>query len=259
MNKILEYPCVIWHRISDYIPDVKPNYWISTSSAIYNESANKFLTAYQNKYGYYEIQLRSNKNTSITFRFHRLLMMCFRPHPNQDNLDVNHRNGNKYDNYLWNLEWCTRSENLKHASSIGLRRSGERTHTCRYSEDLVRKVCICLSNRMTPKDICNHLGLNYDNENDRHFISRIANGESWTGISCLYNIPETNRTSQIFVNEEIRYICKCIINNISGPDILKNLNIDKDEIGQKMYNNMLNLISKIRKKKRFTNISNEFF
>lgn len=54
-------------------------------------------------------------------KVHRLVMETFNPVPNADELDVNHIDGNKKNNNLSNLEWCTRQENLIHAVNTGLR------------------------------------------------------------------------------------------------------------------------------------------
>lgn len=45
---------------------------------------------------------------------HRLLAETFLPNPNNYG-DVNHKDGNRDNNTLDNLEWCTRSYNLKHS------------------------------------------------------------------------------------------------------------------------------------------------
>ena len=66
---------------------------------------------------------------------HRVVAKAFIPNP--DNLpEVNHIDGNKQNNCVENLEWITRSDNLKHAYKIGLKKStGERNPRAKLTEE----------------------------------------------------------------------------------------------------------------------------
>lgn len=70
--------------------------------------------------GYREVILYYYPNLSKQALVHRLVLSTFNPIENMENYDVNHKNGNKLDNRLENLEWCTRSENIKHSYGNGL-------------------------------------------------------------------------------------------------------------------------------------------
>lgn len=77
--------------------------------------------------GYYYVGLRQRpgaktKNVSI----HRLVLSSFIGY--QDGKDVNHIDGNKKNNNLNNLEWVTRSENIRHAIDIGIVGTGLEHH-----------------------------------------------------------------------------------------------------------------------------------
>ena len=68
--------------------------------------------------GYEFVCLRKNSVNHNCLK-HRLVAEAFIP--NHNNLpEVNHIDGNKRNNCVENLEWCTRSENLKHAVKMGL-------------------------------------------------------------------------------------------------------------------------------------------
>lgn len=78
----------------------------------------RFLS-FRNK-KYVEIVLRPNYK-GFTRMQHRLLAQAFIPNP-ENKSQVNHINGDKYDNRLDNLEWLTGLENVRHAINLGLGR-----------------------------------------------------------------------------------------------------------------------------------------
>ena len=71
------------------------------------------------KCGYLFVSLTNEKGESKIYRVHRLILEAFTP--NHENKPfVNHIDGDKHNNELSNLEWCTSSENMIHAYENGL-------------------------------------------------------------------------------------------------------------------------------------------
>lgn len=78
--------------------------------------------------GYYTVTLRANGHRRVEY-VHRIVAKAFIPNPMQKRT-VNHKDGNKLNNHVSNLEWATHSENNRHAVVMGLRK----TKNCRHWE-----------------------------------------------------------------------------------------------------------------------------
>lgn len=79
----------------------------------------KILRQSINRGGYYYLIFCKNRKQKA-HSSHRLIALTFIKN-NSSKPDINHKDGNKLNNELSNLEWCTKSENTKHAYNIKLK------------------------------------------------------------------------------------------------------------------------------------------
>ena len=103
----------------------------------------RIIAQFQNHRGYARVTLWKD-NSQKKYSVHRLVAEAFIPNPN--NLpEVNHIDGDKQNNHMDNLEWCTRSENILHAYRTGLEKSikGAKHHRSKLTQeqaDYIRSV-----------------------------------------------------------------------------------------------------------------------
>ena len=90
-------------------------YQVSNFGNVKNQHG-KILKTYQINSGYLCLKLHATGKRS-SHLVHRLVATAFLDNPKPE---VNHIDGNKHNNTLTNLEWCTRSENTQHALKTGL-------------------------------------------------------------------------------------------------------------------------------------------
>jgi hypothetical protein len=79
----------------------------------------KFLKACQTKDGYVLYCLSDNKKKYTSYA-HRLVAEVFLPPPELDQIEVNHKDKNRQNNVVENLEWTSPSENHFHRANPGL-------------------------------------------------------------------------------------------------------------------------------------------
>lgn len=87
---------------------------INTGRNGYRFSLDKILKQYNGKNGYSYVILY-NKNGAKTLRVHRLVAETFISNP-ENKSQINHKNENKKDNWVENLEWVTAKENCNYGS-----------------------------------------------------------------------------------------------------------------------------------------------
>lgn len=90
-------------------------YEVSNKGQVRNIKTKRILKQAHGNTGYSFVSLRRD-GTTKTYSIHRLVMEAFDPRPDADRMDVNHKDWNKLNNNLENLEWTTRKENLLHGS-----------------------------------------------------------------------------------------------------------------------------------------------
>lgn len=119
-------------RIKDF-----PDYAVSDTGNIYslkgkNKQQAKLLKPILTKSGYLNISLCKG-GKRYTKRIHRLVIETFTPNI-KNKPQINHIDGDKQNNKLENLEWCTASENTKHSYEV-LGRKPPRAMLGRFGKD----------------------------------------------------------------------------------------------------------------------------
>lgn len=123
-RSIFDSNCIeYWAEVSDrIIPNIYPDrYYISTLGRTYNKNTGNPFGMSMHRKGYLQYNFSTTIHKGITRKLHRVIMFTFCYFPGCENYEINHIDGNKLNNSLTNLEWCTHSENTIHAINMGLK------------------------------------------------------------------------------------------------------------------------------------------
>ena len=94
----------------------KDRYILNNGTPVLYKGRKKACT--DNGLGYLQVKFTINKKTYHKY-VHRMVAEAFIPNPN-NYTDVNHKDGNKQNNHISNLEWVSHSQNIYHALENGL-------------------------------------------------------------------------------------------------------------------------------------------
>lgn len=174
-----------WMIISDY----EGYYQISATGAIRSldrtvkrgrgglvviKAKDMIIQVDENGYNYVKL---NKLGKSKSFKIHVLVAKAFISNPLNKPF-VNHKDGNKNNNNVNNLEWCTQSENEKHAHKTGLKNhKGENHPNHRLTDEIVIAVRDMFENKgISQREIGRKLGLNYKT------INKIVHRQRWAHI-----------------------------------------------------------------------------
>lgn len=224
-----------------YKPSPNFQLLVSNYGNIKDEQGKKRIV---NKTGkYIRIGGKSRNGTKHTISVHRLVAETF-INLIPENYVVNHKDGNKHNNYYKNLEIVTYKENSKHALDTGLRKSkrGEETWNCQNTEEDIIKICKMIKVGNTNVFIANKFNIS-----EKH-IHSIRVGHRWKHL-FKDNLGEIFKAPAIQGNIED---CFKVIDFIKNNTHLKNSEISK------ALNIEASMISRIRHKKCWHDVYNYY-
>jgi hypothetical protein len=107
------------------IPDYEGRYEVSSLGRLYDNRQMKFIKLYVRK-GFYTNIVVNDKGKSRWLSLHRAIVWAFTGIKSNRQRQVNHKDGEKSNNAISNLELVSQRENLIHAINTGLRGKGWR-------------------------------------------------------------------------------------------------------------------------------------
>jgi hypothetical protein len=165
-----------WTRIEE-----APHLLINCKGQVYSSKFKRFLKCrIVGKPGaqYFAIGVVINGKTK-NLKVHRLVAKYFIANPL--NLpEVNHKDGDKFNNKDWNLEWATHAGNMKHAGQHGLMPQGEGHHRSKLTDIFIAEIRKLLAAGQRQRVIANAFQIN------QSVVSKINNNKTWKNapITC---------------------------------------------------------------------------
>lgn len=214
-----------WKRLIYNGEDYGDYYLVSNLGKIKNVKTDYILKNYTDeKNPYYKVKLHIDYiDKIVTIKVHRAVAQAFIPNPN--NLpQVNHKDGNKLNNNVDNLEWVSAKQNTIHAVINNLYKSGENSELSKLKEEEIKYI----KENCIPNDKnfgCAALGRKFNVHPTT--ISKIIHNCSWKEYSDDYELISYDIIG--VGNEKIIYKYKCeMCNNDFEPTYVEQIYCSKE-------------------------------
>lgn len=177
-------------------------YEITVDGRVINKKLSREVSQRRSDFGYWVVCLSDNNNKPCHVKVHRLVASKYLPTDNED-MEVNHKDGDKGNNNVQNLEWVTSRDNKRHGWQAGLySHKGQEHYLATLSDENVEGICQMLQDGLQVR----HIAEMYNTTKD--VVNNIASGRSWKHIACSYTF-NTKRKSRRSL-KTIENICEDI-------------------------------------------------
>ena len=253
--------------VTPLYPDILPVYKISNMNRVYSTILKRLLSVKIKKSGngYYSVKLQtlnpeSGKNKGKDYGMHRLMMAIFHPVDNMEKLFINHKDGNKANNDLNNLEWCTCSENTQHAVDMGLcvALHGDDAPWSKITSETAHKICQLLEkHEMTHAEIAKECGVS------KTIVTNISSNGCWKEVSSQYNLIKSNiaRPPKKFSLQDLHKYCKYFEDNPYDKSNLKFKNYLRrmtSHFNDPFDNKVYYILRGVYRREYFTKVSSQY-
>lgn len=221
------------------------NYYINEHGEVYSDKRGNLrkLKLSKDTSGYIRVGLYIKQGMQRKYLLHRLLAEVFIENPNKFEY-VNHKDGDKLNNKLSNLEWCSSSYNQTHAYVMGLK-------TIPKGEDNGRSI-------LTEKDVLEIYNKSLEGYRTKDLLEQYNVSEStlcdirakrnWRHITGdLPDIPLEKRSKRLSV-DTIKWVCFQLQAGLTAPQIKE----------KATCNISLDRIWAIRSRRYYSDISKDF-
>lgn len=138
-----------------------PKYQVSNYGRVksfndyHTSGSGRFVKSWKVPNGYLVVQLCDGSKRRRVVQVGRLVLENFYSKKNMDKLECNHKDTNKLNNHLSNLEWVTASDNIKHSYASGARKPnhGEKCNFSKLTEADILAIRELASNGVSNKEI----------------------------------------------------------------------------------------------------------
>lgn len=209
-----------WKRVEHpFILNANGPTWISTFGRVANENKNQIIIPWNrlNKrtgrldpsFDYDTTIIENGKIKRKNMAVSRAIMLLFYPIPNPKEFEVNHIDGNTMHNFIYNLAWCLKRENIMFAYMNGQMtyhdKDGNRVVKSILNPNTVDEICRLICKGLYYGQIADMVGVTYQQ------VYSIAQGRTYKDKYNQFKLYEIEQPLEQLSDEQLDTICKLLV------------------------------------------------